>query len=54
MFQDMIIITKKKRAYTQNLIFFYMLYIPKAGLATVDHPAFALELFGTIHSFFYK
>ena len=31
-----------------------MLYIPEAGLVTVYHPASAMELFGTIHSFFYK
>ena len=33
---------------------FNMLYIPEADLATTDHPASAMELFGTIHSFFYK
>ena len=33
---------------------FNMLYIPEADLATKDHPASAMELFGIIHSFFYK
>ena len=31
---------------------FNMLYISEARLATVGHPASAMELFGTIHSFF--
>ena len=31
-----------------------MLYIPEADLAIKDNPASAMELFGTIHSFFYK
>ena len=31
-----------------------MLYISDSGLATVDHPASAMEFFEKIHSFFYK
>ena len=33
---------------------FNMLYIPEARLATLDHPSSTMELFGTIHSLFYK
>ena len=32
---------------------FNMLYISEARLGTVGHPASAMELFGTIHSFFF-